>query len=71
MQFLYQFHDLKTSTSIIQPYLVFGNLLWIEINVFFGKEFISDFCDICFLLQVKFKFMHIFPWLRCQLIDNC
>jgi hypothetical protein len=30
----------------IKAYLVFGYLLWVEINVFFGKEFISDFGNI-------------------------
>ena len=42
----------KTFNIKIQAYLVFGNLLRVKINVFFAKEFISDFCDIRLLLQV-------------------
>ncbi len=44
----------RTSLSnTLYTYLVFGNLLWIEVDVLLGEEFVSDFGNIGFLLQVN------------------
>ena len=53
MKLLNQLHYLRGGSNTgYLTYLVFGNFLRVEINVFFGEEFISDFCNIRRLLQV-------------------
>jgi len=61
----------RTSLSnTLYTYLVFGNLLWIEVDVLLRKEFVSDFGNIGILLQVKLEFMNVLPGLRYQLIND-
>jgi len=61
----------QTSLSnTLYTYLVFGNLLWIEVDVLLGEEFVSDFGNVGVLLQVKLEFMDVLPGLRYQLIND-